>query len=144
MAAIQHKDMVSPAVHETKGISTAAVGTTGHSNGAGSETYTKDFANGIQIGGGTLVTKAVLYSVFITPGTPITAATVSEQSFTVSGLTTADTIVLHNKGTTNVSDILTPQARVSAVNTLTILFVNVGGADGFPGAETFTFLALRS
>jgi len=65
------------------------------------------------------------YTFALTP-TAITAASVEEQTFTASGLSTDD--IVHVSKPTTQADIGIVNARVSAANTLAIAFINVDAA----------------
>ncbi len=94
----------------------------------------------LAIGGGTALTKAVVYTPTLTP-TLIAAMGLAEQTFTVTGLTTSDTIVVVGPaaavGTAAVA------WRVSAADTLAIMFQTLG-INLTPSAGTYRILAFRS
>ena len=85
--------------------------------------------------------KVTIYTQSLNVASVASAAT-SEQTFTVTGLTTADTVIVnkpsHNSGLGLVN------ARVSAADTLALTFMNVSGGAIDPGAETYTIIAIRS
>lgn len=98
---------------------------------------------GITMGpGGVPVTQIAVYAVALTP-TSVAAGTVSRQTFTVNGLTTADKVIVNPPAmTTNAA---LAAARVSAANTLELTFVNPQSSGGaVPTAGTFLILAFRS
>lgn len=90
---------------------------------------------------GTAITQVVVYSQTITPAS-VSAASVAEQTFGVTGLTTADKVVVNHAATGNATGIA--GVRVVSANVLGISFVNptVGGLT--PAAGTYTILAFRS
>lgn len=73
--------------------------------------------------------------------TSVSANTIAEQTFTVSGLTTSD-IVTVNKPTLT-AGIGIVGARVSAANTLAITFINNTGSPVDPGSEAYLIVAIR-
>jgi hypothetical protein len=93
------------------------------------------------VNGGTPITGVVVYSPSITPAS-VAAATVAEQTFTVTGLTTADKIIVNPPAIANATGIA--GARVSAANTLAIRFANPTAGALTPTSGTYTVLALRS
>jgi hypothetical protein len=95
----------------------------------------------VAIGSGTALTKAVVYTPTITPAS-VAAATVAEQTFTVTGLTTADKVIVNPPAIANATGIV--GARVSAADTLAIRFVNPTAGALTPTSGTYTVLAFRS
>lgn len=93
------------------------------------------------IGGGTAVTKIAVYAPSLTP-TSVAAATTAEQTFTVTGLTTADKVIINGPAVTAGTGIV--NARVSAANTLAITFANVTAGALTPAAGTYAVVAIRS
>lgn len=73
--------------------------------------------------------------------TSVAANTTSEQTFTVSGLTTRDAVFVtkpsHNTGLGVVN------ARVSAADTLALTFMNTTAGAIDPSAETYFIVAVR-
>lgn len=98
-------------------------------------------ADSIALGSGTAITKVVVYSQTITPAS-VATVTVAEQTFTVTGLTTADTVVVNPAAISNAVGIV--GARVSAADTLAVRFVNPTAGALTPTAGTWTILAFRS
>lgn len=90
---------------------------------------------------GTPVTQVRVYSQTITPAS-VAAATVAEQTFTVTGLTTADKVTVNPAAIGNATGIA--GARVSAADTLAVRFVNPTAGALTPTAGTWTILAFRS
>lgn len=95
----------------------------------------------LTIGGGTAITKIAVYTATIDPAS-VAAATSAEQTFTVTGLTTADKVVVIKPSATAGVGIV--GARVSAANTLAITFMNATAAPVDPPSESYTILAFRS
>lgn len=98
-------------------------------------------AGSLQIGGGTPITGTVVYSQTITPAS-VAAATAVEQTFTVTGLTTADKVIVNPAPTGNST--MVGAARVSAANTIAIQFSNPTAGALTPGAGTYSIIAIRS
>lgn len=97
----------------------------------------------LTVGGGTAVTKLVVYAAVLTPSA-VAANTTAEQTFTVTGLTTADTIIGVNKPTAQ-AGLGIAGVRVSAADTLAITFVNATAGSLTPTAsQTYSVVALRS
>lgn len=98
-------------------------------------------STGIQINSGTSITGIVVYSQTVTPSA-VNAATAAEQDFTVTGVTTADKIIVNPVATGNATAVCA--ARVKSANTVSIQFVNPTAGSLTPGAGTYTFIAVRS
>lgn len=97
---------------------------------------------GLTVGSsGTLLTQARVYSQTITPAS-VGVATVAEQTFTVTGLTTADKVFVNHAAFGNATGIA--GVRVSAANTLAVSFVNPTAGALVPGAGTWSIVAVRS
>lgn len=95
----------------------------------------------LSVGSGTTLTGIVVYSQTITPAS-VAAAVAAEQTFTVTGLTTADKVFINPAATGNATAVAA--ARVSAANTLAITFVNPTAGALTPGAGTYSIVAIRS
>lgn len=81
------------------------------------------------------------YDVTISPA-EVAAATTAEQTFTVTGLSTSDAVVV-NKPTTD-AGLGIAGARVSAANTLAITFINAtAGALTPTAAQTYKIIAFK-
>lgn len=91
--------------------------------------------------GGTELTLIKVYTPTINPAS-IAAATSAEQTFTVTGLTTADKVVVIKPSVTAGVGIV--NARVSAADTLAITFMNATAGALDPASEVYTVLAFRS
>lgn len=89
----------------------------------------------------TALTQVRAYSQTITAAS-VAAATVAEQTFTVTGLTTADKVVVNPAAISNATGIA--GVRVSAADTLAVRFVNPTAGALTPTAGTWTILAFRS
>lgn len=81
-----------------------------------------------------------IYTATVNPAS-VAAATTAEQAFTVTGVTTADVIVV-NKPTVT-AGLGIAGARASAANEVTITFVNATAGAIDAASETYTFLAVR-
>lgn len=100
------------------------------------------FPGGVKTGrSGTAITQVRVYSQTITAAS-VAAATVAEQTFTVTGLTTADKVVVNPAAISNATGIA--GARVSAADTLAVRFVNPTAGALTPTAGTWTIIAFRS
>ncbi len=96
----------------------------------------------LAIGGGTALTKAVVYTPNLTPAN-VAANTTAEQTFTVTGLTTSDSIAgVALPG--HVAGIGLVGYRVSAADTLALQWLNLTGAPLAPPAGVFRLVAIRS
>lgn len=90
---------------------------------------------------GTPVTQIRVYSQSVTPAS-VSPATAAEQTFTVTGLTTADKVFMNPAATGNATGVCS--CRVTASNTIGITFVNPTAGALTPGSGTYTFVAIRS
>ena len=84
--------------------------------------------------------KVQTYSKELTPAS-VAANTTAEQTFTVNGLSTSD-IVTINKPSLD-AGIGIGGARVSAVNTLAITYINATGGAIVPTAEAYLIVSTR-
>lgn len=96
----------------------------------------------LSIGGGTVVTKIVVYSQTLTPAQLSAAIGVSEQTFTITGLATTDKIFVSGPTPTALCPPVT--YRVSATNTIAIGFVDLTVALCTPASGTYVVFAIRS
>ena len=94
----------------------------------------------VTIGAGTTIKKVVAYTPTLAPAS-VAAATVAEETFTVTGLTTDDIVVVNQPAISNATGVA--GARVSAANTLAIRFVNPTAGALVPTSGVFTVLAFR-
>lgn len=108
---------------------------------AGVSAATVAATTSLTLGAGTALTKAVVYGPTITPGV-VTANLSNEQAFTVTGLTTADKVIINPVATGNGT--MVGAARVSGANTLAVSFTNPTAGDLTPAAGVWAILALRS
>lgn len=93
------------------------------------------------VGGGTNLTNIKVYSQSLTPSS-VNAATCSEQSFTVTGVTTSDKIIFNPP--TQSTAAFPAYAYVSATNTVKIGFINPTAGALTPSSGTYLFIAIRS
>lgn len=90
---------------------------------------------------GTVLTQVRVYTPTLTPA-EIANDTTVEQSYTVTGLTTADTVLV--TGPSPTAGTALGNARVSASDTLVLTWVNVTGGARTPTAGTYRVLAIRT
>jgi len=91
---------------------------------------------------GSVISQIRYYAPTLNPSN-VPAASTSEQTFTVNGLTTDDTVIVNKPSLTNGCGMI--GARVSAANTLAISWVNVLGILGCdPPSEVYKVMAFRS
>jgi len=91
---------------------------------------------------GTAITQIRVYAPSLTPA-EVSANTTAEQTFTVTGLSTADKVFV-NKPTAQ-AGLGIVGVRASAANTLAITFANVTASPITPtAAQTYAVVALRS
>ena len=90
---------------------------------------------------GTAITNIRIYSQSLDVAS-VAAATSAEQTFTVTGLTTADKVFV-NKPTAS-AGLGVVNARASAANTLALTFMNATAVAIDPAAETYQIIAIRS
>jgi hypothetical protein len=104
---------------------------------------TTRFPGGIKLGAASndSLTNLKVYSQTITAAS-VAAATVAEQTFTVTGLTTADKVVVNAAAIANATGIA--GVRVSAADTLAVRFVNPTAGALTPTAGTWTIMAFRT
>lgn len=90
---------------------------------------------------GTPITQVVVYSQTLTPAA-VAAATVAEQTFTVTGLATTDKVFIN--GPADAGAVGVAGVRVSAANTLAIRFVNPTAGALTPASGAYNIVAMRS
>ncbi len=95
----------------------------------------------LALGGGTALTKAVVYTPNLTPAN-VAANTTAEQTFTVTGLTTGDTVAVAVPGLA--AGVGLVGARVSAADTLALTFGNFTAGALPPAAGVYRIIAWRS
>ncbi|HSE29684.1 MAG TPA: collagen-like protein [Candidatus Saccharimonadales bacterium] len=107
------------------------------------QTTNAEVSSGLTVGAsGTAITQIRYYAPTINPAN-VPAASTSEQTFTVNGLTTDDTVIVNKPSLTNGCGMI--GARVSAANTLAISWVNVLGILGCdPPSEVYKVMAFRA
>jgi hypothetical protein len=93
------------------------------------------------IGSGTAITDFVVYVPSLTPSS-VGANSTSAQTFTVVGLTTADKVLVNGPAIT--AGVVPVHVRVSAADTLQIVFANLTAGALTPASGTYTVLAIRS
>lgn len=93
------------------------------------------------LGGGTALTKVVVYTPSLTPAA-VAANTSAEQTFTVNGLSTSDTVIVNPPSGTD--GLLIGGVRASAANTLAVRWANVTAGALTPAAGTFRVVAIRN
>lgn len=86
---------------------------------------------------GTAITQQTVYTPSLTPAA-VGVAPPAEQTFTVTGLATTDTVIVNAPGAAVFN------ARVSAANTLAITFEPAGSGTYTPPAGTYRIVAIRS
>ena len=96
-------------------------------------------ATKLQVGSGTAITKIVVYTPTLTPASQ-GANTLVEQTFTVAGLTTADTVTVN--GPAAAANTVLVHARVSAADTLALTWITSAAAT--PSSGVYRVLAVRS
>ena len=95
----------------------------------------------LALGGGTVVSKIVVYVAALTPSS-VAANISSEQTFTVTGLTTADKVFVNGPAPVAGTGIV--NCRVSATNTLALTFINTTSGSLAPTAGNYIVVAVRS
>jgi hypothetical protein len=98
---------------------------------------------GIKVGGGTALTK-MLKGTFTVNPTSISANTVSEQSFTLSGAAVGDAIRVHPPAAGLTAGVVVSQAYVSATDTVKITFWNSTGSPIDEGSASWIYSIIRS
>ena len=81
-----------------------------------------------------------VYEQTITPA-EVAAATVAEQTFTVTGLTTKDFVMINQAAIANATGIA--GVRISAANTLAVRFINPTAGALTPTAGTWLITAFK-
>lgn len=100
-----------------------------------------DSSTGLTLGAsGTGISQIRTYAPSLTPASVATIV-VAEQTFTVTGLTTDDVVVVNPPAISTAVGLA--GARVSAANTLAIRFVNPTAGALTPTAGVYTVLAFR-
>lgn len=99
-------------------------------------------ATSVAVGGGTAITKIVAYAPTLTPTASSAAIQTAEQTFTVTGLTTADKVIVNGPAPTSLCPPVT--FRVSAADTLAIGFSTLTAAACTPAAGVYNIVAVRN
>jgi hypothetical protein len=99
-------------------------------------------ATSLAIGGGTAITKVVVYTPTLAPASVAAAGDYVEQTFTVTGLATTDTITVNQPAMT-APHCQMVAFRVSAANTLALTFHSVSGSH-LPPQGVYRVVAIRS
>lgn len=94
-------------------------------------------SSSLSIGGGTAITKTVVYTPNLTP-IAVSAGAAVEETFTVTGLSTSDTVTVNPPGAAVLS------ARVSAADTLALTFAPPASGSYTPPAGVYRIIAFRS
>jgi hypothetical protein len=89
---------------------------------------------------GTAITQQTVYTPTLTPAA-VAAAGFSEQTFTVTGLATTDTVIVN--GPAAAANSVLVHARVSAANTLALTWIT-NAATITPTSGTYRIVAIRS
>ncbi len=109
----------------------------------GTATSTFNSAGALTIGtSGTAVTQIRVYSPTLTPVATSAAIQTTEQTFTVTGLTTADKVFVNGPAPTSLCPAVT--FRVSAADTLAIGFSTLTAVACTPAAGTYNVVAIRN
>jgi hypothetical protein len=95
----------------------------------------------IAVAAGTAITKIVVYTPSLTPAS-VAASTSAEQDFTVTGLTTADKVILNGPAPTAGTGIV--NVRVKSADTLSITWGNFTTGSLTPASGTYNVVAIRS
>ncbi len=118
----------------------------GHSGTAALMSLTKAgllWVTSLKVGAsGTALTQVRVYTPSLTP-TVVSSGDFVEESFTVPGLSTADTIVVNPPAHSGAYHCELISCRVSAADTLTLTFLALSGAHS-PPAGVYRILAVRS
>jgi len=96
----------------------------------------------LALGGGTAITKIVVYAPNLTPAATSAAIQTAEQTFTVNGLTTADKVMVNGPAPTSLCPAVT--FRVLAADTLAIGFTTLTAAACTPAAGVYNIMAIRN
>lgn len=91
--------------------------------------------------GGTAISQIKVYTAALTPSS-VNSATVAEQTYTVTGLTTADKVIVNPPSISNATGIV--GARVSAKDTLALRWVNPTAGALTPTSGNYIVISIRS
>ena len=123
MATINHKDIPDGERHEPKGVSTATAGQVYVASGSGSGSWRF------------LISK---FTASLTP-TAVTGHSSSEQVYTVTGITTSQTL-LNVIPPSNTDGAVIGSARITGANEVTVVWGNVTSTNKTPPAGVYTFV----
>lgn len=100
------------------------------------------FKKGIRVGGvgKSVITNVMVYSQTLTPTQTTAAIQTVEQTFTVTGLSTSDKVLVNGPAPTSLCPPVT--FRVSAANTLSIGFSVLTAAACTPASGTYNIIAI--
>jgi hypothetical protein len=103
---------------------------------------TTKFPGGVKLGDdGTAITQMRVYTVTFNPAS-VAAATSAEQDVTVTGVTTADKIIVNAPAL--IAGVGIVNARAKAADTVALTFMNATAGAVDPASGSYTFLAIRS
>jgi hypothetical protein len=111
--------------------------------GAATFSSTATVATSLAIGSGTAITKILKGTVTVNPAS-INANTVSSQTFTLTGATSGDSLILNVPAADLTAGLAMYQSFVSAANTITIVFENTTGAPIDEESASWTYTLIRS
>lgn len=102
------------------------------------------FKKGVKIGaiGDTTITRIMVYAPTLTPAASTAAIQTAEQTFTVTGLTTADKVFVNGPAPTSLCPPVT--FRVSTANTLAIGFSTLTASACTPAAGVYNIVSIRN
>lgn len=123
------------------GATFAAPGAIGGGTPSSGTFTTVSASTSATVGSGTAITKVVVYTPSLTPAA-IAANTSAEQTFTVTGVTTADTIYINPPSLTAGTGIVS--VRITAADTIGISWGNFTAGSLTPPAGTYRILAVRN
>ena len=129
MATVSHSAITDPNIHEPKGVATASADYIYQANGSGSGSWKLPIKK---------------YSITLTPAI-VGANTTAEQTFTCTGLVSSTDKIIGVSKPSAQAGLGIVGWRVSADNTVAIVFSNNTGAGITPTAgETYTVFAHRA
>lgn len=102
----------------------------------------REAAGVLTIAGGQVSVPGTMFAPSLTPAATAAAIGTTEQTFTVTGLATADRVYVNGPAPTSLCPMV--HARVSAANSLTLAFSTLTAAACTPAAGTYNIVALRS
>lgn len=99
-------------------------------------------ATSLTLGGGTAITKIRVFAPTCSPSASSAAIQTAEQSCTVSGVTTADKIIVNGPAPTSLCPLV--GARVSGADTVALMFTTLTASACTPASGTYNIVAIRS